>query len=215
MNIFAEHPGAFQSWFSTPGLARGAFGSPVRVSRLAAGGFARPLATSRMAPSMFEQSSRAPRTLPGMFREAFPTSRTARETFGQAFPTCRTAPQTFGQRFRASRTVSETFRKPFRIRITTTGNFVQQLLTSKSRVEAPPKSFHASKVPNRTETPNLALQRTGAAVTPAASAAAFPPATQRSRQPRRSLSLRSLAVTERLLTSAPKTTPLRNQHPTP
>ena len=42
------------------------------------------------------------------------------------------------------------------------------------------------------ETPNHALQRTGAAVTPAASAAAFPPTTQRSRQPRRSLSLGSL-----------------------
>ena len=42
------------------------------------------------------------------------------------------------------------------------------------------------------KSPNHALQRTGAAVTPAASTAAFPPATQRSRQPRRSLSLRSL-----------------------
>ena len=42
--------------------------------------------------------------------------------------------------------------------------------------------------------PNHALQRTGAAVTPAASAATFPPAVQRSRQPRRSLSLGSLGV---------------------
>jgi len=41
-------------------------------------------------------------------------------------------------------------------------------------------------------TPNHALQRTGAAVTPAASAAALPPAMQRSRQPRPSLSLGSL-----------------------
>ena len=47
------------------------------------------------------------------------------------------------------------------------------------------------------ETPNHALQRTGAAVTPAASAAAFPPAVQRSRQPRRSLSLGSLGVATR------------------
>ena len=48
-------------------------------------------------------------------------------------------------------------------------------------------------------TPNHALQRTGAAVTPAASATAFPPTTQRSRQPRRSLSLRSLGVSSRLV----------------
>ena len=47
-------------------------------------------------------------------------------------------------------------------------------------------------VSNRNETPNHALQRTGAAVTPAASAAAFPSAAQRSRQPRPSLSLGSL-----------------------
>jgi hypothetical protein len=50
-----------------------------------------------------------------------------------------------------------------------------------------------------TATPNQALQRTGAAVTPAASAAAFPPTTQRSRQPRRSLSLGSLGVATRVL----------------
>ena len=49
------------------------------------------------------------------------------------------------------------------------------------------------------ETPNQALQRTGAAVTPAASAAAFPPATQRSRQPRRSLSLGSFGVATRVV----------------
>ena len=45
-------------------------------------------------------------------------------------------------------------------------------------------------------TPNHALQRTRAAVTPAASGLPpSPPATQRSRQPRGSLSLRSLGVT--------------------
>ena len=44
------------------------------------------------------------------------------------------------------------------------------------------------------QAPNHALQRTGAAVTPAASAAAFPPTVQRLRQPRRSLSLGSLGV---------------------
>ena len=48
------------------------------------------------------------------------------------------------------------------------------------------------------EWPNHALQRTGAAVTPAASATAFPPTVQRSRQPRRSLSLRSLGVSTRI-----------------
>ena len=43
-------------------------------------------------------------------------------------------------------------------------------------------------------TPNLALQRTGAAVTPAASCLRLSPTAQRSRQPRRSLSLGSLGV---------------------
>ena len=52
----------------------------------------------------------------------------------------------------------------------------------------------------RPETPNHALQRTCAAVTPAASAAAFPPAAQRSRQPRRSLSLGSLGAAPPLVT---------------
>ena len=54
-------------------------------------------------------------------------------------------------------------------------------------------------VSNRNETPNHALQRTGAAVTPAASAAAFPSAAQRSRQPRPSLSLGSLGVATRVV----------------
>ena len=44
-------------------------------------------------------------------------------------------------------------------------------------------------------TPNHALQRTGAAVTPAASSLRLSPATQRSRQPRPSLSLGSLGPT--------------------
>ena len=43
-------------------------------------------------------------------------------------------------------------------------------------------------------TPNHALQRTGVAVTARASAAAFPPAMHGPRQPRPSLSLRSLGV---------------------
>ena len=46
----------------------------------------------------------------------------------------------------------------------------------------------------RTPTPNHALQRTRAAVTPAASSLRLSPPTQRSRQPRGSLSLRSLGV---------------------
>ena len=46
----------------------------------------------------------------------------------------------------------------------------------------------------RTPRPNHALQRTGAAVTPAASSLRLAPTTQRSRQPRGSLSLRSLGV---------------------
>ena len=46
-------------------------------------------------------------------------------------------------------------------------------------------------------TPNHALQRTGAAVTAPASAAAFPPARQGPRQPRPSLSLGSLGVSSR------------------
>ena len=53
--------------------------------------------------------------------------------------------------------------------------------------------------PNMKPSPNHALQRTGASVTPAASAAAFPPATQRSRQPRPSLSLGSLGVATRFV----------------
>ena len=47
-------------------------------------------------------------------------------------------------------------------------------------------------------TPNHALQRTRAAVTPAASGLRLSPATQRSRQPRGSLSLGSLAVSSSL-----------------
>ena len=46
-------------------------------------------------------------------------------------------------------------------------------------------------------TPNHALQRTGAAVTPAASCLRLSPAAQRSRQPRPSLSLGSLGVSTR------------------
>ena len=42
--------------------------------------------------------------------------------------------------------------------------------------------------------PNHALQRTGVAVTPRASAAAFPPAMHGPRQPRPSLSLGSLGA---------------------
>ena len=45
-----------------------------------------------------------------------------------------------------------------------------------------------------TNAPNHALQRTGAAVTPAASCLRLSPTTQRSRQPRPSLSLWSLGV---------------------
>ena len=58
--------------------------------------------------------------------------------------------------------------------------------------------FHARSVSTKmTATPNHALQRTRAAVTPAASSLPpSPPATQRSRQPRGSLSLRSLGDSE-------------------
>ena len=45
-----------------------------------------------------------------------------------------------------------------------------------------------------TKSPNHALQRTGAAVTPAASCLRLSPTAQRSRQPRPSLSLGSLGV---------------------
>ena len=57
--------------------------------------------------------------------------------------------------------------------------------------------LHVSTESNRT--PNHALQRTGAAVTPAASGLRLSPTTQRSRQPRPSLSLGSLAVFARSL----------------
>ena len=50
-----------------------------------------------------------------------------------------------------------------------------------------------------TATPNHALQRTRAAVTPAASGLRLSPAAQRSRQPRGSLSLGSLAVATRIV----------------
>ena len=53
-------------------------------------------------------------------------------------------------------------------------------------------------MPTTPNAPNHALQRTRAAVTPAASGLRLAPATQRSRQPRGSLSLRSLGVTLRL-----------------
>ena len=49
------------------------------------------------------------------------------------------------------------------------------------------------------ETPNHALQRTGAAVTPAASSLRLSPTAQQSRQPRPSLSLGSLGVATRVV----------------
>ena len=52
--------------------------------------------------------------------------------------------------------------------------------------------FYIFSESNRT--PNNALQRTGGAVTPAASCLRLSPTAQRSRQPRRSLSLGSLGV---------------------
>ena len=54
-------------------------------------------------------------------------------------------------------------------------------------------------IPQTAATPNHALQRTGAAVTPAASCRRLSPTTQRSRQPRPSLSLGSLGDFAHLL----------------
>ena len=59
-------------------------------------------------------------------------------------------------------------------------------------------------VPLATPTPNHALQRTRAAVTPAASGLRLSPTAQRSRQPRRSLSLGSLGDFAHLKTYAAK-----------
>ena len=53
------------------------------------------------------------------------------------------------------------------------------------------------------QTPNHALQRTGAAVTAPASAAAFPPVMHGPRQPRPSLSLGSLGDLPLALRNAP------------
>ena len=60
------------------------------------------------------------------------------------------------------------------------------------RCYLPPFTHAVSMNPNRTETPNHALQRTAPAVTLAASAAALPPTMQPARQPPPSLSLGSL-----------------------
>ena len=61
--------------------------------------------------------------------------------------------------------------------------------------------------PMRPETPNHALQRTGAAVTaPASCPPPSPPAAQGPRQPRGSLSLRSLGVLAHTLRTKPKPT---------
>ena len=60
-----------------------------------------------------------------------------------------------------------------------------------------PLFLHVSR--ESTQTPNQALERTGVSVTPPASAAAFPPATQASRPSRQSLSLGSLGVATRVL----------------
>ena len=64
--------------------------------------------------------------------------------------------------------------------------------TGQAVAHRPRLLFHVSGESKRTA--NHALQRTGAAVTPAASCLRLSPAAQRSRQPRRSLSLGSLGV---------------------
>ena len=64
--------------------------------------------------------------------------------------------------------------------------------TGQAVAHRPGLLFHVSGESKRTA--NHALQRTGAAVTPAASCLRLSPAAQRSRQPRRSLSLGSLGV---------------------
>ena len=181
--------GSFGARFPTPG-------APSRVFRV-------PFPTSGIVPRTFPEPFPVPGMAPGRFRQAFPVPGMALGTLRPPFPTLRMAPGTFREAFGTLGMASGTSRMAFQTLLPLCIPPFSAVPASRNHslplraafgITSP--VFHAVQrsSPKRTETPNHALQRTGAAVTPAASAAAFPPTTQRSRQPRRSLSLGSLAV---------------------